>query len=594
MTTANPRLVLLIAGALLAGAAHAQTTWRVSVSSSGAQSDGPSSDQRISGDGRHVVFQSFASNLVAGDTNDLPDVFVHELETGATTLVSVSTSGAQGNHWSYARGTSADGRFVVFDSHATNLVSPDTNAGTDVFVRDRSTGVTSRASVASNGDQGNAYSGYASISADGRFVAFISGATNLVAGDTNGWNDVFRHDRLTGETRRVSVRSDGAQGNLHSGRPSISSDGRFVAFESEASNFVTGDGNGGFDVFVHDTATGTTTCVSTTSSGVPGNADSEYCSISADGRYVSFTSLSSNLVAGDTNANADVFVRDRLLSRTLRASTSSAGLQGNSFAFLASVSGDGSCTVFSSPATNLVGGDVNGRFDVFVHDAITGITELASIDSAGVQGNSESGVDHTSHVSTGGRYVFFTSRAANLVPGDTNSAMDVFVHDRFGHDPSALFCSGDGSATACPCSNPGEPWRGCANSVSAAGALLLSSGSASLSADTLRLDASGLPATSGVLFFQGPTALQGGLATTIGKGLRCTGGQLRRLGRKLSSGGSSSLGPTVGDAPISVLGQIPPGGGTFHYQALYRNVEAPFCSAPGTNTTNGLSVAWGP
>lgn len=594
MSTSVRTVQYLLAGMLVAGAAGAQSTRRVSVASGGLQGDGPSVEPRISADGRHVLFMSSASNLVPGDTNGSFDVFLHDLETGATTRVSVDSNGVEGNNWSYSRGLSADARFVAFDSHATNLVPGDTNAASDVFVRDLSTGVTTRVSIATSGAQADAGAGYAAISADGRYVAFESIASNLVGGDTGGWSDVFLHDRQTGVTRRVSVNSSGVAADRDSEKASISADGRYVAFQSRALNLAPGDPNGTWDVFVHDAATGVTACASTTPSGLPGDGLSDRCAISADGRYVAFTSSASNLVPDDTSAAADVFVRDRLTGETLRASTSPSGPQANPYAFQTSISGDGRYASFTSPTAGFVPGDTNGRFDVFVRDAITGAFDIASVHSSGALSNDESAVDDSSRLSFDGRYVAFASRASNLVAGDTNGVTDVFLRDRTGSVQPGVSCSGDGSAAPCPCANPGSPWRGCAHSSSSAGALLLGSGSASLALDTFRLDASGMPPASSVVYFQGASALGGGLGATFGNGLRCVGGQLRRLGRKLNSAGSSSLGPAVGDAPISVLGHVPSGGGTFHYQAVYRNTGGLACDPAGVNTTNGLSVVWVP
>src|SRR5439155_1725953 len=204
---------------------------------------------------------SAASDLVAGDTNGVSDVFVHDRQTGTTERVSVASGGAQGNGssgligFAFPPALSADGRFIAFVSFATNLVAGDTNAATDVFVHDRQT-ETSRAScVASGGTEGNAASLGFALSADGRFVAFRSDATNLVAGDTNGTTDVFVHDRQTGATERMSVGSGGVQGNGFSAGPALSADGRFVAFRSVGTNLVAGDTNGATDVFVHDRQT---------------------------------------------------------------------------------------------------------------------------------------------------------------------------------------------------------------------------------------------------------------------------------------------------------------------------------------------------
>src|SRR3990170_4042101 len=244
---------------------------------------------------------------------------------GTTTRVSVASDGSQGNSYSAAPSISADGRYVAFTSDASNLVSGDTNNFcygnfadvsthdppprtimtptppppgytncADVFVHDRQTGVTQRVSVASDGSQGNKGSGSPSISADGRYVAFASYASNLVSGDTNDWDDIFVHDRQTGSTQRVSVASDGSQGNRDSYCSSISADGRYVAFDSYASNLVSGDTNSSWDIFVHDRQTGSTQRVSVASDSSQGNDGSDWPSISADGRYVAFGSSASN------------------------------------------------------------------------------------------------------------------------------------------------------------------------------------------------------------------------------------------------------------------------------------------------------------
>jgi len=235
-------------------------------------------------------------------------LFVLIASANETNRVSVDSMGNQGNGESEYPSMSADGRYVAFESYSSNLVPGDTNANWDVFVHDRQTGQTTRVSVDSGGNQGNNPSWYSSISADGRYVAFVSLAANLVSGDTNQADDVFVHDRQTGQTTRVSVDSGGIQGNDASYYPSIGADGRYVAFESFSSNLVPGDTNANWDVFVHDRQTRQTTRVSVDSGGNQGNDASYYSSISADGRLVAFGSLAPDLVSGDTNANWDVFV----------------------------------------------------------------------------------------------------------------------------------------------------------------------------------------------------------------------------------------------------------------------------------------------
>ena len=221
----------------------------------------------ISAEGRYVAFASLATDLVPGDSNELCDVFVHDQQTGDTFLVSVASNGTQGNGDSNRPSISADGRYVAFESWASNLVPGDTNHNYDVFVHDRQTGQTERVSVASDGTQGNGFCTSPSISADGRHVAFTSEASNLVAADTNDAGDVFVHDRQTGQTERVSVASDGTQGNGFCASPSISADGRYTAFRPEASNLVRGDANDIEDIFVHDRQTGQTVRISVASQG---------------------------------------------------------------------------------------------------------------------------------------------------------------------------------------------------------------------------------------------------------------------------------------------------------------------------------------
>ena len=230
---------------------------------------------------------------------------------GVTTQVSVAMGEWEANNYSKEPSISADGRYVAFDSGATNLVPGDTNRTSDVFVHDRLTGKTTRVSVATGGRQANGGSWEPSISADGRYVAFSSGADNLVPGDTNWTSDVFVHDRLTGKTTRVSVATGGRQADGPSNQPSISADGRYVAFSSGADHLVPGDPDRWDDIFVHDRLTGKTTRVSVAIGGWEGNGDSERPSISADGRYVAFQSGADHLVPGDTNDHCDVFVHDR-------------------------------------------------------------------------------------------------------------------------------------------------------------------------------------------------------------------------------------------------------------------------------------------
>jgi len=345
-----------------------------------------------------------------------------------TVRISVSSNGTQSNGSSAFSAVSQDGRYVAFDSTATNLIGLDTNGTTDVFVRDRKTGKTRRVSVRSNGTQGNGPSQIPDISSSGRFVVFISNASNLVPGDTNGVADIFVRDRKNNKTTRVSTRSNGGQANGASAYPKISANGRFVTFESAATNLVGGDTNGLTDIFVKNRKTGKTHRVSLRSNGAQPNATSSFTDISPNGRYVTFTSSATNLVAGDTNAVGDVFLHDRNNKKTRRVSIGAAG-EGNGASLLSSVSNKGQ-VVFASVATNLVGGDTNGAIDVFVRNTSPSNTRRISISTAGVQGNSGSPTSWSPHISASGRYVAFESAATNLVANDTNGVSDVFVRDR--------------------------------------------------------------------------------------------------------------------------------------------------------------------
>jgi Tol biopolymer transport system component len=409
------------------GDAAAAVTVRVSVSSTEQQANSNSWYVGISADGRYVAFVSRASNLVAGDTNGEDDVFVRDRVMGVTERVSVSSNGSQGNNGSGDPVISADGRFVAFTSVASNLVVGDTNGESDVFVRDRRLGTTERVSVSSTGLQATGGSFQPAISANGQVVAFASGASNLAAGDTNHRRDVFVRDRATDTTQRVSVSVTGAAGRNPSQTPAISADGRLVAFESLARNLVIGDTNHVQDVFVRNLGTGTTERVSVSSNGTQGGGRNEDPAISADGRLVTFSSESSNLVRSDTNRINDVFVHNRVTGKTQRISISTNGKQGHRPSFESTISRSGRFVAFFSWAVNLVRGDTNHTGDVFLRDRTTGITRRVSVSSTGEQANDQS---QSGTVSADGRIVAFFSFASNLVAGDTNDTSDVFVRDR--------------------------------------------------------------------------------------------------------------------------------------------------------------------
>ncbi len=399
----------------------------------------------ISTDGRFVVFTSYATDLVPGDTNQCPDVFVRNRVANTTELVSLSNTGYLGNGYSFACDITADGRYVLFASHATNLVPGDTNGRGDLFVRDRLLGTTERVNVGSAGQQANDDSlGPAAISVDGRYVAFWDYATNLVAGDTNGYPDVFVRDRVAATTERVNVSSSGQQTTYeqdgYGWSVAISADGRCVAFCSGALNLV--PGAKWLQVYLRDRTAATTELVSVNMNG--GTSASEGSSgptISPDGRYVMFTSYASDLVPGDTNGGADVFLRDRLLRTTERLSVSSTGQQGtlpepSGFRWQhGGISGDGRYVVFESELAGLLPGETNDFMKVFRRDRVAGTTEPVAVN---MTGDLSYGACPT--MSADGRCIAFESGAADLVPGDTGLYIDAFVRDLDARFPDVPCC----------------------------------------------------------------------------------------------------------------------------------------------------------
>jgi hypothetical protein len=435
-------------------------TQRVSVSSAGDQANGEPQFASISADGRWVAFDNDATNLVPGDTNGRKDVFVHDRQSAETTSVTVEPDHDQANDVSSAPAVSDDGRYVAFASDATNLAIGDTNGTSDVFVHDAQANSTTRVSVDAASVQGNGPSFEPVLSADGRCVAFLSFASNLVPADTYGHTDVFVRDLQSGQITRVSVSSSGAEANSGSlDRPSLSADGRCVAFASYATNLVLGDNNLWTDVFVHDRQTAQTTRVSASSSGAQGNGRAEAPAISADGGFVAFHSYASNLVAGDTNGDADVFVHDRATGQTTRASEDVIGIGGDALSLRPSISGDGRYVAFYCGASNLVpNGQANGWADIVVKDRISGTVECVSVDASGTEADGP--VDRPSG-SADGRLVVFESRATNLVASDTNGLADIVERDRVGArtrlvSAAATGISGNGDSTYARVSSNGR------------------------------------------------------------------------------------------------------------------------------------------
>jgi Tol biopolymer transport system component len=441
-------LALVVAGGLMGASSsallamegsrsHAQPATRIATPRSAAAAAG-GERPAISGDGRFVAFESGAPNLTAADTpardtNARIDVFVRDRLRDETERVSVSSDNRKGNGNSGGAAISADGRFVAFQSEASDLVAGDTNRSTDVFVRDRVMRTTRRVSLGRGGTQSNGSSEAVAISGDGRFVAFTSSASRLVAEDTNRERDVFVRDLWQGRTERVSVDAAVRQRRRESEnfQQAISAHGRVVAFTS-------------WDVYARDRSRRETHLVTVSSGGGDAEGESFESAISADGRFVTFRSDASNLTAldradcvgsdGGLEPCADVFVRDLLRHKTELVSVSSSGKRGNGDSFAGTISANGRFVAFQSRASNLVARDTNGNCDagndcqdVFVRDRLKRTTQRMSLSSAGKQANQES---EFPAISANGRFVAFQSSASNLVVGDKNDVTDVFVRDR--------------------------------------------------------------------------------------------------------------------------------------------------------------------
>jgi Tol biopolymer transport system component len=497
------RLAGLLGALCCTGALAAQqTTERASVDALGGEAKSRSAQPSLSDDGRSVVFSSVAGNLVPSDTNSAYDVFVKDLGTGAIQRASVSSAGAQGNGHSGSfpslngpldrPAISHDGRYVAFSSDATNLVPSDTNGATDIFVFDRQTQTAVRASLSLAGSDSNGPSYFPAVTVTptgSLLVAYESWASDLVPNDANGTVDVFRTEVATNTTLLMSLSMAGTSaagtsgGNLHDG-PDISDDGLHVAFWSSATDLVPGDtgnyGSGppycltcGDDVFVWSATTGGVVRVSVPASGIEADNASYNPSISADGRWVAFDSRASNLLGpgGDTNGFTDIFVHDRDADGngvfdepggigTSLASVGPGGAQGNSFSGGggwayggAALSPDATAVAFSSAAGNLVAGDTNGKWDVFVRQLPAGPTARVNVASSGAQSANHG---FAAAVSLNASSIAFASAAADLAPGDTNGVEDAFVR-RSCAPPPATYCTAKTNSLGCV---PAMSWTG--------------------------------------------------------------------------------------------------------------------------------------
>ena len=447
----------------------ALTTTLVSRGPGGVQPNAFTFEARISATGNTVCFYSEASTL-GPDANFNPDIFV-KVGSADPVLVSKSSAGVPGNNYTDYPAMSANGEVVAFMTYSTNLIASDTNNTNDIYIHDRDADdddaldepgfvLTARVSEQSAGGNpdGDCTGGF--IAPGGPIVVFESVATNLVIGDTNGLSDIFRRDLLNQLTQLISVNTAGGPSDGNSFNPACSADGRFIVFQSDATNLVGTDINGTTDIFVRDTVAGLTFLVSVDSGGLQANGPSINPTISADGRYVAFESDADNLVATDNGFFGDIFLHDRVTGTTIRVSTEAPGDpdasadqdNSNASSQVARISGDGRFVVYHGPADDIVAGDTNGAYDVFVYDRVAGTNTRASVKADGSETPPSGGSGNPS-VSNDGRFVAFLTFSPDLVPGDTNANEgDIVVKDML--TGAVEFASVD-SNEALPATTPG-------------------------------------------------------------------------------------------------------------------------------------------
>jgi len=433
-------LVLAVPGVVQAQSGRFE---RLSVSSSGEQGDAGSYGPAISGDGSITAFVSNASNLVAGDANGRCDTFVRDTSSGETTRVSVTVAGEESRDGFQCGSTpaiSGDGRYVVFVSDASDLVPGDNNGQLDVFVRDRVAATTRRVSVSGAGAEADGNSFDPAISADGRFVAFFSGARNLIDGESVSGSHVYVHELATGTTELISGGPTyGTSGSSY--QPSLSADGRYVAFASQSA-LVEDDSNLRADAYVFDRSSRALSRVSVASDGDQGDLGtqgSEDPAISADGRYVAFTSDARDLVPGVDRFDVQVYVRDRVAGTTTLASVDADGDEAvGDDSLVPAISADGRYVSFHTGANNLYPGHVFDTIDVVVRDMQAATTKAITV------GRASGDYSLYASLSADGQWVAFGSLASYLVAGDTNGSIDVFRRAVTGGDenPPALTLPG--------------------------------------------------------------------------------------------------------------------------------------------------------
>ncbi len=398
---------------------------------------------KISGDGRYIVFNSLSNNYVAGDDNNSQDVFLYDQDTNEFELISKNTVNDFANGNSIQPSISANGRYVTYESVATNIVASDTNGRSDIFLYDRQTGTTERISVSSDEDEGNHNSNFAIISGDGSSVVFQSHASNLVtAANHFAVSNVFVRSIADGTTELISLSLDASSySSGNSSNPSISEDGRYVTFQSIATNLVADTVNIHYDIFLYDRQANIMTFVSRTFDDSQSSDPAYDPSISADGRYVTFSSNNDLLVAGDNNDMYDIFLYDRQEETLIRVIDSTVGETTTGSSNYPGLSSDGRYLTFSSTSDGLVAADTNDVEDVFIIDLQDNSIQRVSISSTSEQSNA---ISIQAAISQDASSIVFVSLGTILdtAGANLNEVKDIFIWET------------DGSVTTIPADNP--------------------------------------------------------------------------------------------------------------------------------------------
>ncbi|MCK6481802.1 MAG: hypothetical protein HUU06_10245 [Planctomycetaceae bacterium] len=404
----------------------------VSAAEGGGVADRDSFDGAVAPSGKFVVFTSGARDLGDGATGEESrnNVWFRDMKTGVNTLLSANGAGTEGNAGSLYPSISSNGQVVLFESYASDLADGAEGGFCNVYLLDRKSGDLVRLSSTPAGAGGDwdSFVYGSSLSANGRFAVFYSAALDMVEDAGVGYFQIYLYDRTKGTLTMISRSPEGAPALGDCFDPSISSNGKYVVYYSYATNLGAGASGAVSNIYLHDVKKGTTTLITRSTTGGEPNDDSLDPVVSASGKIVAFDSYATNLVSGDTNGQSDVFLVDLKKGTKTRVSLGPAGVQGNGPSYSASLSSSGKVLLFTSDASNLEGGDGDGNSssDVFLRDPKTGLPRRLSLSAAGAEGDGDSYVVATSLASSG-KWALVVSGASNFATGDDNLDDDVFL-----------------------------------------------------------------------------------------------------------------------------------------------------------------------